>query len=150
MRTSAAGIAFMKSYDKRWLVPYKDPGGNATIGWGHLIGHDENFTSLTPDQADALFISDLGARAEEPVLYSVDADLEQYEFDALVSLCFNIGAGNFEGSTLVKLINSDNRAAAAHQFLVWDHIDGMVSNGLLARRQAEQDMFLKGNYVNHL
>lgn len=152
MKTSDKGIAFIKSYESFRAMPYKDGAGNWTVGWGHKILSDENFPhGISPGNADALFLSDLIQKAQKPVEHSVGIDLSQQEADALNSLCFNIGAGNFIGSTLVKLLNAGatpDRVAA--EFGRWDHINGVVSQGLFERRAAEADIFLNGNYVNHV
>lgn len=149
MKTSAAGIAFMKSWEKCSLEVYLDPIGKPTIGWGHLILPGENFSTLSQDEADLLFIEDHEKKAEDPVNRMVKTILKQCEFDACVSLCFNIGEGNFEHSTLLKLINSGDIEAAAPQFKRWDMSGGLVSDGLRDRREAEAIIFSQGIYTNH-
>ena len=72
----------------------------------------------------------------------MDIAINQNQFDALVSLCFNIGAGNFRSSTLLRVLNAGNLMAAADQFLVWDKVAGQVSDGLVRRRAAERALFV--------
>ena len=149
MRTSDAGIAFIKSFEAFRAMPYKDQAGLWTIGWGHLIHPDEDFTGGIPlTDADELFLSDLSG-FEDEVNEAVEIDLAQQEFDALVSLAFNIGNGNFANSTLLKLLNTGDRTNAATQFIRWDYAGGKVSAGLMARRVAEKTMFEAGVYRNH-
>jgi lysozyme len=56
---------------------------------------------------------------------------------------YNVGSGNFASSTLLKLMQAGNMRAAAEQFLVWDKIKGVASNGLLRRRKVERELFLR-------
>ncbi|KQD16250.1 lysozyme [Acinetobacter baumannii] len=69
--------------------------------------------------------------------------LTQNQFDALVSLAYNIGSGAFKGSTLLKLLNKGDYKGAADQFLVWNKAGGKVMKGLVRRREAERALFLK-------
>lgn len=150
MKTSGAGIRFIQSFEKCSLEKYDDQGGKPTIGYGHLITGSEIFSDeITQDQADALFLSDLAKKAEEPVLRHLDIILSQNQFDALVSLCFNIGSGNFSGSTILRKVNMKD-PSAADEFPKWDKVNGEVSKGLYARRIAEQNIFENGVYNNHL
>jgi lysozyme len=71
----------------------------------------------------------------------VKVELTQDQFDALVSLVFNIGGGNFERSTLLKKINARNFDGAADEFPRWNRAAGKVMAGLTKRRHAEQSLF---------
>jgi lysozyme len=148
VKTSDLGIAFIKSFEQIRLSPYQDQAGLWTIGYGHRMLPDEDHDTITQDDADALFLGDL-ARTESAVNAAANIILSQNEYDACVSLCYNIGSGNFASSTLVKLLNSGNTDLAAQQFLRWDHAGGQVSSGLLARRVAEKAIFEGGTYTNH-
>ena len=68
--------------------------------------------------------------------------LTQAEFDALVDFTFNLGAGNFRSSTMLKLLHAGNYHAAAGEFEKWDRCGGVELAGLLRRRQAEEAEFL--------
>ncbi len=74
---------------------------------------------------------------------SVTVPLNQNQFDALVSLTYNIGSGAFNNSTLLKKLNKGDYQGAADQFLVWNKAGGKVMKGLVRRREAEQALFLK-------
>jgi lysozyme len=148
MKTSDLGIEFIKCFEQLRLTPYQDQAGLWTIGYGHRMLPDEDHDTITQNDADALFLGDL-AGTENAVNAAVEILLSQNEFDSLVSLCYNIGSGNFAKSTLVKLLNSGNTDLAAQQFLLWDHAGGQVSPGLLARRTAEKAIFEDGVYTNH-
>ena len=152
MHVSQQGKSFIASFEKFRAFPYQDQGGKMTVGFGHLITADDPDYSagLTPAQAAELFANDLAQQAEKPVQQAVDVDVSQQEFDAMCSLCYNIGAGNFSHSTLVRMLNGGAAVQAiGDQFLRWDMVDGKPSNGLYARRIAERDIFLKGVYNNH-
>ena len=121
-----------------------DQRGIPTIGYGHT-GH-EVIPGLvwTQEQADDSLLLDTKI-AVTCVNHCIRAPLNQSEFDALTSLCYNIGTGNFHSSTLVSRINSGvgyigERAA----FLEWDHTNSRVNSGLERRRDAEWKLFVTG------
>lgn len=140
MHLGDAGTKLIQSFESCRLEAYQDGNGIWTIGWGHTDRVQPGDT-CTQAQADAWFIADT-QNACTTVMRTVDLALTQNEFDALVSLCFNIGGGNFRSSTLAKVLNAGNIMAAADQFLVWNHIGGAVSPGLTRRREAERTLFL--------
>jgi len=148
VKTSAAGISFIQSFESLSLEPYQDQAGLWTIGFGHLMTPDEDHDTITEDEADVLFLGDL-AKAEAAVNQAVEILLSQNEYDACASLCFNIGLGNFTSSTLVRLLNSGNTDLAAQQFLRWDYAGGQQSSGLMVRRTAEKAIFDSAIYTNH-
>ncbi|WP_312069487.1 lysozyme, partial [Acinetobacter sp.] len=73
----------------------------------------------------------------------VKVPLSQNQFDALVSLTYNIGSTAFKNSTLLKKLNAKDYAGAADQFLRWNKGGGKVLKGLVRRREAERALFLK-------
>lgn len=121
------------------LTAYLDQGGIWTIGWGHTQGVKEGDV-ISQTQADQLFLEDISDEVGY-VSYYVKTSLNDNQFAALVSLVYNIGAGNFSKSTLLKDLNNNDLAGAASQFLVWDIVNGEKNAGLLARRQKEQTLF---------
>lgn len=141
MKIAQAGIALIQSFETCRLQAYKPtPDDQWTCGWGHC-GADVDATTLwTQEQADAAFLADI-AWVERCVNKSVTASVNQNEFDALCSLCFNIGCTAFGKSTLVKELNRANFGAAAEQFKVWNRQNHKELAGLTRRRQAEADLF---------
>jgi lysozyme len=118
---------------------YKDTKGLWTIGVGHLIKADEQHLineTLTDDQVKELLRSDL-RWCSEAVESSVKVALTQAQFDALYSLCFNIGETNFKKSTVVKKINENDLQGAADAILMWNKPDVLVN-----RRKRERALFL--------
>jgi len=139
------------------IDPYIDPIGIWTIGWGHAIRADGRFLKgeadraevqtlypdgITVDQAVALLHADLVDTGRD-VLSVVVVPLNDNEFGALTSFTFNLGIGNLRSSTLLKMLNTGDRAGAADQFLRWTMAGGKVLAGLVKRRQAERALFLQ-------
>jgi len=118
---------------------YKDSKGLWTIGVGHLIKADEQHlitATLTDDQVEELLRSDL-KWCSEAVESSVKVPLTQPQFDALYSLCFNIGGTAFKNSTVVKKINANDMQGAADAILMWNK-PAVLEN----RRKRERALFL--------
>lgn len=142
MNISPRGIDFIAQQEGCRLTAYRCPAGVLTIGYGHTQGVRENQT-ITLEMAKELLKADLGkfvAGVNDLVLI----DLTQGEFDALVSLTFNIGLGAFKKSTLLKKLNNEDIIGAADEFLRWNRGGGKVLPGLTLRRKQERLMFLEG------
>lgn len=145
---SASGIDFIATREGFRASVYRDAAGIETIGYGHRLIEGESFPSgIDEDAARRLLAAD-AARAEAAVRAHVRVALRQGQFDALVSFVFNIGAGAFAGSTLLRKLNIGDIAGAANEFLRWDKITSggapVAETGLAARRVAERQMFLGG------
>jgi lysozyme len=143
MKTSARGLDLIKAHEGLRLEAYPDPasGGDPwTIGYGHTAGVKPGDV-ITQEQADAYLREDI-AWAEDAVRSGVKVPISQAAFDAMVSLTFNIGAGAFGRSTLLKMLNAGDHAGAADQFMRWTTAAGRVMPGLEKRRAAERALFL--------
>jgi lysozyme len=141
MKTSQAGIDLIKKWEGMSLTVYKDAVGLPTVGYGHLLKPGEVFGTLTSAGAETLLRGDLQA-TEKVINQSVLYALEQHQFDAVVSLVFNIGAGAFKKSTLLKKLNeTKNRHKAATEFGRWILAGDKVLDGLIKRRAEEALMF---------
>jgi lysozyme len=140
-----AGLNLIASSEGCKLTAYKDVAGIWTIGYGHIRGVVEGMT-ITQDQAMAFLREDLGQAegAVDAATSSVATDDNQ--FAAMVSLCFNIGSGNFRTSSVLRLHRAGNPAAAADAFLMWDkaHVNGKLQEveGLRRRREREKELYL--------
>lgn len=139
MAYSAAGLALTEQFEGCSLTAYQDQVGVWTIGFGHTTGVTPGMT-ITQDQAAAFLTQDVQG-AVDCVNNGVLVALTQGQFDACVDFVFNLGAGNFLGSTLLAMLNQGNYAAAAQEFPKWDHAGGKVVTGLWRRRMAEQALF---------
>jgi lysozyme len=120
---------------------YKDTKGLWTIGVGHLIKADEQHlinATLTDEQVEELLRSDL-RWCSDAVESAVRVPLSQNQYDALYSLCFNIGETNFRKSTVVKRINENDLKGAADAILMWNK-----PAVLEKRRKRERELFLSG------
>lgn len=139
MQISDKGVDMIKGFEGCRLDAYKDVAGLWTIGVGHrLPDRADGWAGLTWTQAqvDMQLRTDL-EHFEAIVNTAVKAQIQQRQFDALVSLAFNIGAVAFAASTLVKRLNALDSLGAAAQFTVWNRTAGAFNAGLLARRTAE-------------
>ncbi|MGD0446791.1 MAG: lysozyme [Edaphobacter sp.] len=137
---SDAGLALTKQFEGLNLNSYQDQVGVWTIGYGHTGLTVHGGLTITQDQADQLLQSDV-ASSVACVNRAVTSAINQNQFDALVDFVFNLGCAALLSSTLLRDVNAGNFAAAAQQFLLWDHARGVVIAGLLRRRQAESDLF---------
>jgi lysozyme len=146
MKTSQVGIDLISSLEDTRFEAYDDGVGVWTIGIGTTVYPNgvrvKKGDSCTLDQAKSYFAHDL-KRFEASVNNLVKVPLSQNQFDALVSLVYNIGSGNFASSTLLKKLNAKDYAGAAEQFPRWNKAKGKVLNGLTRRRDAERALFLK-------
>lgn len=143
MKVSNIGINLIKEFESCKLSAYKCSAGVWTVGWGSTGSAITDGTTWTQAQADARLAQDL-AVFERGVDGSVHVELTQNMFNALVSLSYNIGLGDFHKSTLLKLLNVGDYAGAADQFLVWNKAGGKISKGLQRRRIAERKLFTTG------
>jgi GH24 family phage-related lysozyme (muramidase) len=145
MTVSPAGRKAIRQHEGEVLTAYLDSVGVLTIGVGHTSAAGPPTVTkgmtITAAQSDEILSRDLKT-FEKGVRAAVKVKLSQNEFDALVSLAFNIGVGAFSKSTLVRKLNAGDRAGAAEQFLVWNKAGGRVLKGLSNRRADERKLFL--------
>ncbi len=139
MKTSKAGIDLIKKAEGYRAKAYYCPAGILTIGYGHTRGVKVGMI-ITEAEAERLLQSDLES-AEKTVSQALP-ELTQYQFDALVSFVFNLGADNFLNSTLLKKIKARaTRAEICQQFNRWVFSGHTRLEGLVKRRKAESDLF---------
>lgn len=153
MHVSPTGIAFMHRWESCKLYAYLDIGGVWTIGWGTTVYPNgkrvKEWDTCTQAEADAWFTSDL-VRFERDVDSYITDQIFQPEFDALTSLCYNIGPQRFKTSTLRRRVNVDhNDPDIRRQFMAW-HYDDVNGDGhldpvqgLWNRRHDEADMYFR-------
>lgn len=128
------------------LTVYEDEAGYNTIGWGHKILPGEDFSSgITLEQAVALFNQD-NKIALDAVNTLITFDMTQTQFDAIVSLVFNIGVSRFANSQTLVELNKLNTDQAMVEWAEWRLVKGTVIPGLETRRKAEIDLFLNDIY----
>ena len=139
MAIAQSTLAFIVKEEGSRNKAYKDSKGLLTIGVGHLIKADEPHlkdATLTDEQVEELLKSDL-KWCSEAVESSVKVPLNQNQYDALYSLCFNIGETNFRNSTVVKKINAGDMNGAAAAIEMWNKPAVLIN-----RRKREKALFL--------
>ncbi len=141
MNISTNGIELIKQFEGCVLKAYKCPAGIWTIGYGHTAGVIEGQT-ITRAEAEGLLKQDL-ARFERVINNIVKVEINQNQFDALVSFSYNLGSGALNNSTLLRLLNKGDYNGAAEQFDRWVYAGGKKLAGLVKRRTAEKELFLK-------
>lgn len=136
-----AGIAGFEGYRGDAYVPV--PGDKVTVGHGTTQYPNGSPIRLgdkvTPQRAMELLQHDV-SRFGRAVLRCAPVPMYQHEYDAFVSLAYNIGAGAFCQSTIAKRLNAFDYAGACKGILAWDKFKGKPLRGLTNRRQAEYKM----------
>jgi lysozyme len=144
MEISDAGVAVLRDREGCRLEAYLDSVGVWTIGVGHTAAAGDPIPCagmcITQEQADALFDEDLDAY-EQCVDAVIVASMLQHQYDAFVSICFNIGQGAFTDASFVELFNAGDVDGCADAILWWDKPPEIIP-----RRQGEHVQF-KGGYV---
>ena len=142
---SAAGFVGITSYEGFRGAAYEDSAAVTTVGFGTTRGVQPGDT-ITVERALVRTLEDAG-EVERAIKNCVAVPLHQHEFDAYVSLAYNIGASAFCGSTLVRKLNAQDYAGACAEISRWNKehrrgADGSfekrVSRGLTNRRAAER------------
>ncbi|MEH3118286.1 MAG: lysozyme [Methylorubrum populi] len=139
MDLSAVGRAVLIAREGRRLEAYRDSVGVWTIGVGHTAAAGPPLPRaglrIDAEEADAIFARDV-ARFVGTVARALPGPLPQHAFDALVSLCFNIGPAAFLRSTVLRRLRAGDRAGAAEAILMWNR-----PAAIIPRRQGEYDQF---------
>jgi len=152
MTPSDACFNLIKRFESCRLNAYLDERGIPTIGWGHTGPEVHLGMTISQDIADALLLKDV-THAADAVNRAVTAPITQAQYDAFVSLAYNIGPGsdsrdgiirlrNGNPSSFLRKLNAGDSLGAAQAMLAWVHAGDHISNGLVKRRAAEQSLFL--------
>lgn len=146
MKTSNPGINLIKSFEGLRLKAYDDGVGVWTIGFGTIKYPNgvrvKKGDTCSDAQAEQYLRNDL-VTFENAINKLVKVSLTQNQFDALVSFTYNLGETNLASSTLLKKLNAKDCKGAAAEFPRWNKAGGKVLNGLVKRRNAEMELFLK-------
>ena len=138
---SVAGLALIQQFEGTRTEAYADAVGIPTICTGSTRGVYLGQTATLAECEERL--SEDVSYAGEAIRRGVRVKLTQDQYDALVSLVFNIGPGAFSRSTLLKRLNDGQCRVAADEFLRWRYASGKPLRGLLKRRQTERELFIK-------
>ncbi len=139
MKMSEQGINALIAREGCVLTAYKDTQGVWTIGVGHTSMAGNPIVTpgmkITQAEAEAVLAKDL-VKYEQVIEKALRVPVEQNEFDALVSICFNVGP-RFADSTCIRKLNNKDRAGAASAIMLWSKPPEIVG-----RRRSEQRQFL--------
>ena len=141
MSISDKGVELIAKYEGCRLEAYKCPAGIWTIGYGHTAGVQPGQTLPSKEAAKALLKEDLkkyGGHVNSCVKNGhISFPLNQNQFDALTSFCYNCGSG-----TLQKLVSGRDAATVAEKLLLYNKGGGKVLPGLVKRREEERALFI--------
>lgn len=151
-KISDAGIALLVEFEGEILRVYNDPVGLPTFGVGHLVTAAEKKDypvgkKITKATSRAFLRRDV-ERFEDCINSSVKVPITQNQFDALLSLAFNIGESAFRRSSVLRNLNNRKFEKAANSFLAWNKAGGRTLPGLTRRRNAERSVFLSPDDPN--
>jgi lysozyme len=143
-KTGIAGKKLIKEFEGFRALAYLCPANVWTIGYGTTRINGRPVSSgmkITTEEAEDLLEEDL-KQFEDAVNQNVLVELTQNEFDALVCFVYNVGAGNFKSSTLLKKVNAQDFLGASLEFKKWNKANKKVLPGLTRRREAERKLFM--------
>jgi len=151
VKTSAVGLKLIAEFEGFGGTLYDDPAGHCTIGYGHLLhlgvcdGRAEEILykdGITVDRAQKLLAEDV-VRYENFVTEFVRVPLNQNQFDALVSFCYNVGGGGLKESSVLAVLNQGHYDAVSAELRKYVHAVGLEVPlpGLVRRREAESKLF---------
>lgn len=146
---SEAGINFIADYEDYYAAPYRGLDyQNQTIGYGHVITSEENFDTLTEEEAKALLQKDLQGFVQLLNNMVIGLNLKQCQFDSLISFSYNCGANSLKYSSLLKDIKSGaDYETIKDDFLKWIYCNKEKALGLYRRRYDEFEMYSDADYT---
>lgn len=145
-KISKKGINLIKKYEGFSSKPYLCPANVPTIGFGATFYPDGRKVKLTDEPiseviAEVILKKQLEKFEQYVDSYSTDK-LNQNQFDALVSFCFNLGPANLKASTLLKKVNANpNDPTIKDEFMKWVKAGGKTLKGLVSRRAEEASLY---------
>ena len=139
MNIGTKGLEMIKHFEGLELNAYQCAAGVWTIGYGHTKDVQQGMV-ISEDTANEMLVEELN-EYENYINTLVTVELNQNQFDAMVSWVYNLGGGNLKASTLLKVLNAGDYAGVPAQMMRWNKAGGKVLEGLTRRRQAEADLF---------
>lgn len=144
-------LDLIKQWEGLSTKAYRDAGDVWTIGYGHTsAAGDPKVTRsmvITPEQAEEILLRDL-KQYKKAVCDNVQVPLNDYQFGALVSFCYNIGVDQFKRSTLLKKLNKGLYNEVPYELCRWNKCNGKIIDGLSNRRAAESGLWARGSFVS--
>lgn len=141
MKISENGIELIKEFEGYKSEAYQCTSGVWTIGYGHTKNVQKGDTCSVEEATE--FLKQDVEIAERAINQLVKVELNQNQFDAILSFVYNIGRENFKHSSMLKFLNSAHFPLAAGQFDRWVYSRSNKSQGLINRRAKEKELFLK-------
>lgn len=145
MQISEDGLALIKHFEGVVLCPYRCPAGLLTVGYGHVLRSGQARGCITTAQAEEWLREDV-TLAANAVSRLVPRALHPWQFDALVSFTFNVGAGALERSALRQRLLSGEDDEVPFQLQRWVYAKGRKLPGLMRRRAAESLHYVGENW----
>jgi lysozyme len=139
MNIGTKGLDLIRFFEGLELNAYQCAAGVWTIGYGHTKDVQEGMT-ISEARANEMLAEELN-EYESYITGLVTVELNQDQFDAMVSWVYNLGVGNLKASTLLKVLNAGDYDGVPAQMMRWNKAGGKVLEGLTKRRQAEADLF---------
>ena len=147
MKISNKGLELIKEFEGFSANAYLCPAKIPTIGYGNTFWEDGRKVRIGEQisKSKALELLEFVANKDfaDKIFPLIKVQINQNQFDAMVSLAYNIGVGAFSNSTLLKRVNAKDFIGAGNEFLKWDNSGGKPLLGLTRRRQREKELFLK-------
>jgi len=146
MKLNDEGYKLITKHEGLVLKPYLCPAKVPTIGYGNTYYEDGKRVTLldkpiTKERAFEMF-KEIADRFAKSVSQSVVSEVNQRQFNALVSFAYNVGVANFKKSTLLKIVNANpNDKQIENEFRKWTKANGKVLSGLVKRRQDESNYY---------
>jgi len=143
---SKKGVDLIKSFEGLRLKPYLCSAKVPTIGYGNTFYENGSKVTLKDEaitEARATELLEWSLKKFEQYVdsYCIDS-INQNQFDALVSFCYNLGPANLKSSTLLKKVNKDpNDPTIRAEFMKWNKAGGRALVGLTRRREAEANLY---------
>ena len=143
MRTGPAGLEIIRRNEGCRLTAYRDVVGVWTVGFGDTGPDVVLGLTITREESERRLADRLAREFEPGVLAAIgNAPTTQPQFDAMVSLAYNIGVGAFQKSTVARTHKAGDHRTAAEAFLLWNKASGREYAGLTRRRQEEAALYL--------
>ena len=141
MKINTLGLDLIKSFEKFMPTPYLDAVNVPTIGYGSTFYEDGTKVTLldkpiTEERATELMLFELD-KISKFISKVVKVPLTDNQFAALSSFTYNLGVGNLQSSTLLRLLNLGRYTEVPYQFTLWNKAGGKILKGLVRRRAAE-------------
>lgn len=146
MKLNNEGYKLITKHEGLSLKPYLCPAKVPTIGFGNTYYEDGTKVTfldkpITKERAFEMF-KEIADRFAKAVSQSITSNVNQNQFNALVSFAYNVGVANFKKSTLLKLVNANpNNPQIKNEFMKWTKANGVVLGGLVKRRTDESNIY---------